>query len=388
MKVLMLTACFVVCSFLQKSFSQSNLIVTVTTNPVNAKKIQGLDLLLPTEISFTNLTGVKVDKKKISVTINNTKERINSQIDNNDINVNKTIKLINEQQEISVDVEKTEKLAKTIYLFIDKSVSFPNDKIFWLDIKDGANVLASIKITIQLDDKTLSLDEYMESGTDRANRLQRLDYVTKVESTDNILTVSGYRNLKPDDNSSNVFMKKKVELQQGEVLSVNEWSYLGTWKHWKPWPVSIITVPFKIRPGITSNGNYFKSNASAGISNVGFNLDLVKYQKDRYFATGKKSSHKFSLGFLVTPGVEDLDSVYTNGALGKAPGKLEKSKQLFISAGFTISYSYNDISFVIVPYARDFGTSTTGKQWIYHDERWWGFGIAISPKIFSTILNK
>lgn len=146
-----------------------------------------------------------------------------------------------------------------------------------------------------------------------------------------------------------------------------------------------------LRPGIVSEGKDFRGSATSGITNIGFNLDLVRWKMDRYFARGKKSTHKLSLGLWAGPSVEELDSVYTHGAdgdLGKAPGKMEKSKQLYLSTGITLSYTYNDISFVFVPIGYDYATSTIGKHWIYRDRRWWGFGIAVSPKIFETIFNK
>jgi len=53
------------------------------------------------------------------------------------------------------------------------------------------------------------------------------------------------------------------------------------------------------------------------------NLEVAKRQIDRYLATGKKSTHRFSLGLWVAPSVEELDSVYTFGANGKL-GKSDK----------------------------------------------------------------
>jgi hypothetical protein len=128
----------------------------------------------------------------------------------------------------------------------------------------------------------------------------------------------------------------------------------------------------------------FKNSATSGLTNIGLNLDLAKIEMARYFSNGKKSTHRFSFGFWSAPSVEELDSTFTLGHLAKDV----KSKQLFVSAGITISYSYNGISFVFVPAGWDFGTSTIGKNWVYHKQRWWGFGIAISPKIFATVLNK
>ena len=275
---------------------------------------------------------------------------------------------------------------------IDKGTGINFDKIIYATINEAAIELCKVKIIIQADDKTLSLDEYLEKCTAKASRINRLDYVSKVESSNNIMTVSGFKKITAADGiKQDIFLKRNVELKRGKVFSVTEWSWVRNGFHWKPLPVSLITVPFKIRPSVSAYGKVFDGSATSGITNIGFNLDMGKVQWDRYFSGGKKSTHKLSLGIWGAPSIEELDSVYTNGAngkIGKAVGKMEKSKQLFISTGITISYSYNDISFVFVPLGIDYGTSTIGKTWVYNKERWWGFGIAISPKIFATTLNK
>jgi len=225
-------------------------------------------------------------------------------------------------------------------------------------------------------EKAISLNDY----TNRKNGLE-LDEVIKVESLDNnnILSISGY-------DHDNRYAKRKVILERNEVLPVPSKSYIFTSIHWKPIPISVITVPFKVRPKIELDGQGINSLATSGVTNIGLNLDLGKYQLDRYFASGKKSSHKFSLGFWAAPSVEELDSLSTRGYGNLVKGKT--SKQMFISTGITVSYSYNDVSFVFVPLGWDFGTSAIGKNWIYNKRRWWGFGIAISPKVFATIFNK
>ena len=54
---------------------------------------------------------------------------------------------------------------------------------------------------------------------------------------------------------------------------------------------------------------------------------------------------------------------------------LRFKQQQFIASGLTITYFYNNITFGFVPLGFDFATSTLGKEWVYHNKRWWGFGI-------------
>lgn len=65
-----------------------------------------------------------------------------------------------------------------------------------------------------------------------------------------------------------------------------------------------------------------------------------------------------------------------------------KSKQMFISTGLTINYSYNNIKVSFIPIGFDFGTTSLGKKWVYNKRRWWGFGIGLEPKFFSALMNK
>jgi hypothetical protein len=361
----------------------------IVANPksltITAKKAIGYDLLIPIEVDFVNTTNADLTPK-VNIQIDNLIAPSISQFSLPDFN---QIKIINNSQDILVGKNKIVKAPNTFLLFIDRNVVVKFDKIVHLEIKEGGNLLCKIKITIQPEDVVLSLDDYLEEDKDPKNRINRLDYVTRVESTtnNNILTIYGYKEEVANDGSKqDVFSKRSVELKRRKAFAINEWSWVFNSFHWKPVPISLITVPFKIRPGVNFNGNNYSSSATSGLSNVGFNLDLGRIQMDRYFTIGKKSTHKFSIGFLASPSVEELDATNTNNFTNYTNST--KSKQLFISTGLTVSYSYNDLSFVVVPAGWDLPTSNLGKNWMYGGKRWWGFGIAISPKIFSTILNK
>lgn len=203
----------------------------------------------------------------------------------------------------------------------------------------------------------------------------KLDYLTNVTSLLDTLTLYGY---KTGDNTT--LHQRKVKLERGQVLAVSNWSSFWNPWHWNPMPITITTVPFKMRPEI----NEFSTKASSGLTNVGLNFDLLKWKIDRYFPDANKSTHKFYAGIWIAPSVEELDSVQTRGFLSKDI----KSKQLFVSTALTLNYSYNNLTFTFVPIGFDLATSSIGKEWIYDNRRWWGFGVGIEPKMFSTIANK
>jgi len=215
--------------------------------------------------------------------------------------------------------------------------------------------------------KTYKLSDYLNN--------HKFDYLSEVESNKDTLTLYGYKN-----GGNSTLLKRKVKLDRDEVLGVNEWSWIFNKGHFKPLPISITTVPFKVRP----EQDEFKTNTTSGISNVGLNFDLGRWKTERYFASGKKSTHKFYGGVWVAPAVEELDSIQTRGFLTSGT----KSKQLFISTALTVNYTYNNLTFTFVPFGFDFATSSTGKIWVYNERRWWGFGIGLEPKFLNTIANK
>lgn len=371
-----------------KKTQGQSLLANPKSTVLTVKKTNGSDLILPIEIDFINQSTNSITPS-ITLQIDNATAPAVSRFTATEFAILKTL---NSTQTISLNANETKKADNTFYLIIDKSITINYDKIIYLNFIEGATQLSRIKVNIQADDKTLTLDDYMEKNINQANRVNKLDYVTKVESNNNVLTISGFKKITATDcTKQDLFLKRTVELKRGKAFAVTEWSWVFNWHHWKPIPISITTVPFKVRPSVLAYGKVFDGSATSGITNLGFNLDLGKVQMDRYFSNGKKSTHKLSIGIIATPSVEDLDSTFTNGAngkIGKAAGKMEKSKQLFISTGLTVSYSYNDISFVFVPVGIDYSTTTIGKSWVYNKQRWWGFGIAISPKIFATIFSK
>jgi hypothetical protein len=167
-------------------------------------------------------------------------------------------------------------------------------------------------------------------------------------------------------NSTGVLVTNKVLFGLGNVLAVSNFT--------KP-KIAIITVPFKVRGAVDT----VSSKAQAGLTNIGLSFNLVNYRMDRYFSTGTKSTHTLSGGFFVAPNVEEV-TPETTRKLVKA-----KSSQLFISTGLAFTYSYGDVSFLVVPAAFDFGTTESAKKYIYNGKYWWGFGIGISTKLFGII---
>jgi hypothetical protein len=181
--------------------------------------------------------------------------------------------------------------------------------------------------------------------------------VVAVTSTGGILNVGGYD---PGDN----YVTRQVALGPTEVLAVSKAS-------WRPY-LSLVTIPFKVRPAIDT----FSQNVQTGLANAGIATNIFNYKLTRYFNSGKQSTHQFGVGILIAPTAEELSPENTNRFVNK------KSKQLFISAGLSLTYTYNDITFVILPVAYDFATTTDGKNYVYNKKNWWGFGVGITTKLF------
>ncbi|ALI98925.1 hypothetical protein [Rufibacter tibetensis] len=184
--------------------------------------------------------------------------------------------------------------------------------------------------------------------------------VVDIKSDFNIMTINGF-----DDKGNPI--TEKVEFKQGEVLAILKLLSMPR--------IAILTVPIKVRPSI----NELPQTATTGLSNAGVGVNLLNARLERYFINGKKSTHIISLGVFVAPSAEELTPENTNGHV------TSKYKQLFISPGLSITYSYNDIAFSFIPVGFDYATGSEGKKWVYNKERWWGFGIGVSTKVLGLL---
>ncbi|QQQ30228.1 hypothetical protein [Chryseobacterium indoltheticum] len=186
--------------------------------------------------------------------------------------------------------------------------------------------------------------------------------ITGVKISNDTITVKGFR----ENGNFDKFIKK---MTLGYVYSNKTVVYYPKF--------SLLTLPFKIRP----KTNDYSSSAYSGLDNIGLNIDFSSLQWDKYFSTGRSSSSRVSAGILLAPAVEEMTIENTkNNSANK--------KQLFISTGITLNYSYNKLTFTIVPVGFDFATNTAGKEWVYNKRYWWGFGIGLDLKILENLIDK
>jgi hypothetical protein len=184
-------------------------------------------------------------------------------------------------------------------------------------------------------------------------------HIISLNSNLDILKITGY-------DSTNQLVTNNVKLERNKGLGVWTPSFMPT--------LSIVTVPFKVRPRIDN----MAQNVVTGLKNAGMNIGLFNYKLDRYFVNEKYSSHNFSAGILIAPSAEELSPENTNNSV------LQESTQLFISTGISLTYTYNDISITAIPAGLDFATTPDGGKFVYNKKYWWGFGLGISLKLLGV----
>ena len=180
--------------------------------------------------------------------------------------------------------------------------------------------------------------------------------ITSVEYKSGIHEVIGF-------NTGNVPVNYKVQFIPNDVLAIHRWSFRPR--------VAIVTIPFKIRLAQDT----MPAKTIAGLTNIGLSVNLINSKWDRYFWNGNKTTHMFSAGVLIAPSADEVSPATTENKVKTT------TNQMFISTGLTLTYSYGDISFIVVPIGFDIGMTNLAKKSIYNGKYWWGFGIGISSKL-------
>jgi hypothetical protein len=279
-------------------------------------------------------------------------------------------KISKRENEITFQMDKNP-VVRAFYIVVKKEIVMDQDStIVYNAVLTGGptpvSTPAPVVITLTKTKNAIySLKDYFD------DQKGKLGYVTKVESNNDILTVYGYSSF-----NRNMIVKRQIALQDGQIYSVGD----KVIRLYKP-QVSLITVPFKIRP----KQDALNTTAVSGLSNLGFNIDFVGYKREWYYPNGNKKTLRVSLpGIFIAPAVEELDSAMTKGFLKGS----SKSKQLFISTGLTFTIAINNLTFVFVPVGYDWATTDVGRKWVYNKRRWWGFGIGVDPKFLTSGLFK
>lgn len=139
--------------------------------------------------------------------------------------------------------------------------------------------------------------------------------------------------------------------------------------------ISIMTVPFKIR----SKNEQGYVTAKADVKNVGLYFPVALWNHKRYWLNNSTTSHKFSVGFLIAPMAQELNNKNTNDYFQNP----DTSYNAFmLSTSISLTYTYNSLTFALIPIGFDFGLDEAGKQWDNHSNYWAGVGIGIDTKLF------
>lgn len=269
---------------------------------------------------------------------------------------------------INLGAAPTEVVVKTVYLKLRAALVVDTEKQLVIRASVGGVEFGNVTVVIRpAPESRYTLDDYL----DRESGLY-LTEIVRVESADDVITLHGYAH-----DGDGRMVQRKIGLKQGQVLKVSN----KIFPKWFRPAISLTTVPVKVRPSLDGKA----TAATSGLSNLGLNTNFFGYKSDRYFADGTKSTHKFGLGLWAAPSVEELGVANVDDPTWGAD---RTSKQLFVSAGISLTYSYNAINFIFIPAGFDFATSTVGRKYSYDGKRWWGFGIGVDVKVFEAILNK
>lgn len=227
--------------------------------------------------------------------------------------------------------------------------------------------IEEVKIELDKIEKSIEKIRYLIKSSDEENNKKvetfpQFKVVTSVKVKKDTLYVSGF---------------EKESGKFREVQQSIESNYVYTNKTIKWFPTaSLMSVPFKMRPKTKD----VPFSAYSDLKNVAINVDFFSKQWDRYFATGKTSTHRASAGLFASPLVEEL-------TVENSKNQTAKNSQLFLSAGISINYSYNKLTFTFIPLGFDIATNNVGKEWIHNGNYWWGFGIGVDLKILEGVLK-
>ncbi len=195
----------------------------------------------------------------------------------------------------------------------------------------------------------------------------------KVLSTETIVTGANKAALKFKfiDYADGQVKIYEAELDKNEYVSIKNDKYfpnsLGS--------ISVMTVPFKVR---AKNPQGFIT-AKADIKNLGLYFPFALWDRKRYWLDNSTSTHKLSVGALIAPMAEELSDKNTSTYFQNANTSYSA---FMLSTSLSVTYTYKNITFAIIPLGIDFGLDKAGSHWDNHRKYWAGLGIGIDTKLF------
>ncbi|MDF0705721.1 hypothetical protein [Flagellimonas okinawensis] len=275
------------------------------------------------------------------------------------------------------------KLVICLFAIVTQTI-FGQDKVFLKDQIIKVDKKNDRTLTIEWDDYFYTVYEEektflseIKSVKHDGNKLKLYGYIPK-KSQINDDYPKNYKNTYEDLEENDLY-EVILELRRDRNFVLKEkigFSFKNFLKS-----ASLLTIPYKIRPG----NDDLKRITTSGLKNLAVNFDLIRGRREIYYQSGKKLLMRASIGVIISPTVEEFSDSQRNGFPSDATGE---QNELFLSTGLSFNLSFNDIAFSFIPIGHDHATSTIGKSWKYNGRRWWGFGIGLSPKFLGPANSK
>ena len=241
----------------------------------------------------------------------------------------------------------------TFYIDIPANVSIDKRVRVFFDLMVKDKVVETINVVvIPRINEPISYDDFSD------NRKYIMDEIWHAEPSDGLFIVYGEKN--------NQRVKKKVYPNKSGTFLITDDYYLFSRYYFDSKPVSIITLPIKIRPGFRVDEVSYDAKNTFGFRNIGINFDLVGGRNRRFDLSGNIKTNGLSLGIMFLASVDEVEL-----------GTIEN--HFFFSSGITISYKLNRLSLIIVPLSFDISNSIPNQRdWVYSGRAWWGAGVGVN----------
>lgn len=241
----------------------------------------------------------------------------------------------------------------TFYIDIPANMSLSERVYLFYNLIIDDKVVETINITVvPRSNSPITYDDF------QSNKKHIVDDVWYAEPSNGLFVVHGERNHQS--------VKRRVQPNRSGAFVLTDGTYLFSKYYFDNNPMSIVTMPIKIRPSFIDDNVMFDPINTFAFRNIGINFDLLCVRNRRYDLSGNVNSNSLSLGLMFLASIDEVDLETTEN-------------HFFFSSGISFSYKLNHLSLLVIPLGFDITSSIPNQaDWAYAGRLWWGVGLGVN----------